>query len=1043
MNDNKLKSIPDKANKILYTILFIFLAYGLKLWILSVFQHDEKVIESKKPGKKTEIIASKRATIRDRFNEPLAINKLNYDLAVVYSELRTIPSTLWKTGPDGKKVKISARKNYIKQLTRLLHKKTGIDPDRLEDEIHAKAALFNALPYPVKSNLTEEQYLELKALSFFWPGLKVRRESFRTYPHGKTASHIIGTLGLISKNEYEARLLEREELRLFLEGLDLGADLPLPEGYDSLNAVKKRIRELNELAYTSGETVGKMGIEAKFEESLRGYQGKKTTLYDNKGHLIKDYPGSREPKAGKRLLLSISKDLQEEAEKLLVISEESRETKVKIDDKPTVKADKAPFIKGGAIIAIDPNTAEILAMASYPRFDPNHYISGDDKRSHNLEIIGYLEDAKTVKAIWDGLIPLKKEHFHTKTDTIMEEDIPLTWNLYLELILKPSGEVKALINEIQTLDHAIKALNKAQLNPYVYDLIRLNVAPERFSPDLRKKLGKITLNDYRSHEQAYNLIEEGVREKSKILFRDIDFKKWREKNEKKFIAEKRSYEKEHKIFPKPYLDYLDEEERKQFENFWNGQKEPLILAFLKSPTLKDEYTETLQVLAEEFKRGAHLEHYLAKPFSLIEPFFQKLSFDEARAYLKTFRTLDERDEPLKAPWRLKGKKEKTLSDLAKAFYPHYGYGFLRSFAYRQAATQGSIFKLVTAYTALKQGKQSLPEIKDQLFKIGSQVYVGYDRNGKPIPQLYKGGRIPRSSHNQMGDVDLLTAIEKSSNPYFALLAMDVIDKPSDLIDSAKAFSFGEKTGIALPGEIAGNLPKDLDTNPTGLFATSIGQHTLVVTPLQTSVMLSALANKGAVMKPQIIKCKAGREKAEWDEIPHLTNYPLDAPLNLLGVDFPLFTPLLDPELKEPVIVTRPEVRRQLYLPDGIRKMLLEGMRRVVTRTLSDSLFLLSKAYNHHPEIMSSFIEMKPYLVGKTSTAESIERLDLDEPNERPLYTHVWFGGIGFEDEAHRKPELVVVVYLRYGGYGKEAAPMAAHIMKKWREIKEKHGESVK
>lgn len=1039
MNDNKLKSIPDKANKILYTILFIFLAYGLKLWVLSVFQHDEKVIESKKPGKKTEMIPSKRATIRDRFNEPLAINKLNYDLAIDYSDLRQIPSTLWKMGPDGKKVKIAARKIYIKQLTQLLHKKTGIDPDRLEDEIHAKAALFNNLPYPVKSNLSESQYLELKALSFFWPGLKVRRESLRTYPHGKTASHIIGTLGLISKNEYESRLLEREELRLFLEGLDLGADLPLPEGYESLNAVKKRVRELNELAYTTTETVGKMGIEAKFEESLRGYQGKRTTLYDNKGHLIKDYPGSREPKPGKRLLLSISKELQEEAEKLLVISEESRETKVKIDDKPTVKAEKAPFIKGGAIIAIDPNTAEIIAMASYPRFDPNHYISNDDKRSHNLEIIANLEDAKTVKSLWDGLIPLKKEHFHSKSDSILEEDIPLTWNLFLELILKPSGEVKAQISEIQTLDQAIKALNRPNLNPYVYDLIRLNMAPEKFPSDLKKKLGKITLQDYRSHEQAFNLIEEGVREKAKILFRDIDFKKWRSQNEKLFIADKRAFEKENKIFPKPYLDYLDEEEKKQFEEFWKLKKEAFILAFLKHPEQKDEYTETLSIWADEFKKGAHLEHYLAKPYILLEPFFQKLSADEGLAYINTFRTLDERNEPLKAPWRLKGK-EKTLRDLAKSFYPHYGFGFLRSFAYRQAATQGSIFKLVTAYTALKQGKLPLPEIKDQIFKIGSHVYVGYDRHGKPIPQLYKGGRIPRSSHNQMGDIDLLTAIEKSSNPYFALLAMDVIEKPSDLIESAKAFSFGERTGIALPGEIAGNLPKDLDTNPTGLFATSIGQHTLVVTPLQTSIMLSALANKGAVMKPQIIKCKAGREKAEWDEIPHLSNYPLDAPLNLMGVDFPLFTTLLDPELKEPVIVTRPEIRRQLHLPEGIRKLLLEGMRRVVTKTLSDSVFLLSKSYHHHPEIMSSFIEMKPYFVGKTSTAESIERLDLDEPNERPLYTHVWFGGIGFEDEAHRKPELVVVVYLRYGGYGKEAAPMAAHMMKKWREIKEKHGE---
>jgi len=36
------------------------------------------------------------------------------------------------------------------------------------------------------------------------------------------------------------------------------------------------------------------------------------------------------------------------------------------------------------------------------------------------------------------------------------------------------------------------------------------------------------------------------------------------------------------------------------------------------------------------------------------------------------------------------------------------------------------------------------------------------------------------------------------------------------------------------------------------------------------------------------------------------------------------------------------------------------------------------------------------------------------------------------------PELVVVVYLKYGDYGKEAAPLAAQVIKKWREINEKN-----
>jgi len=46
----------------------------------------------------------------------------------------------------------------------------------------------------------------------------------------------------------------------------------------------------------------------------------------------------------------------------------------------------------------------------------------------------------------------------------------------------------------------------------------------------------------------------------------------------------------------------------------------------------------------------------------------------------------------------------------------------------------------------------------------------------------------------------------------------------------------------------------------------------------------------------------------------------------------------------------------------------------------------------------------------------------------------WFGGISYKDN---EPELVVVVYLRYGGYGREAAPLAAQVVKKWREINHK------
>jgi cell division protein FtsI/penicillin-binding protein 2 len=277
---------------------------------------------------------------------------------------------------------------------------------------------------------------------------------------------------------------------------------------------------------------------------------------------------------------------------------------------------------------------------------------------------------------------------------------------------------------------------------------------------------------------------------------------------------------------------------------------------------------------------------------------------------------------------------------------------------------------------------------DRNFKEGKTTYVGYNADGKPVPRLYKGGMIPRTIGNNVGKLDILRAMEISSNPYFALLAGDVLDDPEDLANAARAFSYGSKTGIDLPAEIPGRIPTDLRVNRTGLYATAIGQHTLVVTPLQTAVMLSTIANRGKVLKPQILN---------------------------------------DSDI-------RPEIIRTLPMPVQLQKILIEGMRRVVIKTYQASLLTLSKIYHDYPEAISDYIDLKEELQGKTSTSESIEQIDLDAVQGINLYNHVWFGGISY---SKNEPELVVVVYLRFGGYGKEAAPVAAQMVNKWREINER------
>jgi len=126
---------------------------------------------------------------------------------------------------------------------------------------------------------------------------------------------------------------------------------------------------------------------------------------------------------------------------------------------------------------------------------------------------------------------------------------------------------------------------------------------------------------------------------------------------------------------------------------------------------------------------------------------QNLPAELARQYLQTMRSFQELDRPLLGKYKhLRKESDGTQLEkhLAAAFYPKYGYGYGRSQAYRQAATQGSIFKLVTAYEALVQRYNILEgsvksfdllnplTIDDRVTRKGKDICVGFHADGTPI-----------------------------------------------------------------------------------------------------------------------------------------------------------------------------------------------------------------------------------------------------------------------------------------------------------------------
>ena len=277
-----------------------------------------------------------------------------------------------------------------------------------------------------------------------------------------------------------------------------------------------------------------------------------------------------------------------------------------------------------------------------------------------------------------------------------------------------------------------------------------------------------------------------------------------------------------------------------FADFWEKYRFGLIACFLgreaNLPGL-EEMQKMLILWRDELQSGAHSGLVWTPHYHRLRNITDHVAY--LHPYLQSLRSFHELNRPLLGDYRgLRRNGTKQLEKhLAASCYPTYGFGYLRSHAYAQAATIGSIFKLVCAYESLRQrynagDKSNLNPLtiiddkhRNYTQKDKENWNVGFTIDGKAIPMFYKGGRLPRSEHANVGKVDLVKALEVSSNPYFGLLTLSLED-PEDLCSAANLLGYGEKTGIELPGEYAGHLPEDLAYNRTGLYATAIGQHSL-------------------------------------------------------------------------------------------------------------------------------------------------------------------------------------------------------------------------
>jgi len=223
-----------------------------------------------------------------------------------------------------KEVNNDDKEEIIKNISSML----GLEEDFVRDKLSNSESMFEIL----KHRVSDDEASRIKELNF--SGIHFSPESVRFYPSGELASQTVGFVGSDGKKE-----------------------------------------------------VGRYGLEAYFEDQLKGKEGKLDQERDTGGRWISVADRDFEPaENGDTLILTIDHTVQYEVEKII---------------KETVEQYNAD---NGSAIVMEPKTGKILAMTNYPNFNPNDYRNVEDMSLFmNLSVNLPYECGSVFKAITEAI----------------------------------------------------------------------------------------------------------------------------------------------------------------------------------------------------------------------------------------------------------------------------------------------------------------------------------------------------------------------------------------------------------------------------------------------------------------------------------------------------------------------------------------------------------------------------------------------------------------------------------------------------------------
>jgi penicillin-binding protein 2 len=276
----------------------MLLAVAGRLFYLQVLRHQYYETLSQGNRIRTEPIPPSRGLILDRHGVVLADNLPAYQIEVVREQVG-----------DNQALDVALR-----QLV-------DIGLFRTEEIPSVKRNILLHKVYesvPIKLQLNDQEMALFAVHRWQFSGVDIRTRLARHYPLREIGVHAIGYVSAINEED---------------------------------------MKQIDSAEYAGTSLIGKVGVEAAYEQQLHGKPGTKEVLVNAAGRPVEkqgDYAPKlafRAPVAGTDLILGLDVHVQEVAEEALAG-------------------------KRGSVVALDPRTGDIIALASTPGFDPNSFVRG-------------------------------------------------------------------------------------------------------------------------------------------------------------------------------------------------------------------------------------------------------------------------------------------------------------------------------------------------------------------------------------------------------------------------------------------------------------------------------------------------------------------------------------------------------------------------------------------------------------------------------------------------------------------------------------------